>query len=79
MASQQLKNRILSELDSLISRAKTQIKNEGKTKFIENRLIAFNAKKWHKGNAPKKGIRITLAFKCDRMKLYGKDNTLLEI
>tara|TARA_R100000657_G_C4682772_1_gene133166 strand:+ start:2119 stop:2568 length:450 start_codon:yes stop_codon:yes gene_type:complete len=45
-----------------------EIKNEGKTKFIENRLIAFNAKKWHKGNAPKKGIRITLAFKCDRMK-----------
>ena len=35
MASQQLKNRILSELDSLISRAKTQIKNEGKKKLQE--------------------------------------------
>tara|TARA_A100001201_G_scaffold128923_1_gene114149 strand:+ start:2918 stop:3820 length:903 start_codon:yes stop_codon:yes gene_type:complete len=35
MASQQLKNRILMEIDSLYSRAKTQLKNEGKKKLQE--------------------------------------------
>ena len=34
--------------------------------FVSNRVIVFNAKEKHKGNAPKdnsKGPRITLAFK----------------
>ena len=40
-----------------------QIKGEGKTKFVQNRLICFDAKKMHRGLAPDDGVRITLAFK----------------
>ena len=40
-----------------------QIKAEGKTKFVQNRLICFDAKKMHRGLAPDDGVRITLAFK----------------
>jgi hypothetical protein len=40
-----------------------EIKNEQKIDFIQNRLIAFDAKKIHKGLAPENGTRITLAFK----------------
>jgi len=40
-----------------------EIKNEKKINFKENRLIIFDAQKLHKGHAPKKGYRITLAFK----------------
>jgi hypothetical protein len=41
-----------------------EIKNDKKIKFKEGRLIIFDAKKLHKGHAPKKGYRITLAFKA---------------
>ena len=42
-----------------------QIKNENKIEFEEDKLILFDAKKLHKGNAPSKGSRITLAFKTN--------------
>jgi hypothetical protein len=41
-----------------------EIKNEGKYKFEKNKLIMFDAKKEHRGLAPSKGVRITLAFKA---------------
>tara|TARA_Y100001947_G_C10260771_1_gene269998 strand:- start:430 stop:897 length:468 start_codon:yes stop_codon:yes gene_type:complete len=41
-----------------------EIKDEQKIDFIQNRLVAFDAVKKHKGHAPDKGnVRITLAFK----------------
>jgi len=40
-----------------------EIKDEEKINFVQNRLIAFDAKKIHRGNAPNKDVRITLAFK----------------
>ena len=40
------------------------IEGSDKTRFVQNRLICFDANKTHKGLAPKKGVRITLAFKC---------------
>jgi len=40
-----------------------EIKNEQKINFIQNRLIAFNAKKMHRGLSYEDGARITLAFK----------------
>ena len=43
-----------------------EIKGEEKYQFVQNRLIVFEAKKLHKGLAPKKGPRITLAFKTKR-------------
>ena len=45
-----------------------QIKGEGKTKFVQNRLICFDAKKMHRGLAPDDGVRITLAFKTKIIK-----------
>tara|TARA_R110002060_G_scaffold12981_2_gene18447 strand:+ start:1227 stop:1691 length:465 start_codon:yes stop_codon:yes gene_type:complete len=43
-----------------------EIKEENKIKFVQNRLIAFDAKKEHRGLAPNKGeVRITLAFKTN--------------
>ena len=43
-----------------------EIKNENKIDFIQNRLIAFDAGKLHRGRAPNKGeVRITLAFKTN--------------
>ena len=38
---------------------------KSKIEFEEDKLILFDAKKPHKGNAPKKGNRITLAFKTE--------------
>jgi hypothetical protein len=40
-----------------------EIKDEEKINFVQNRLIAFDAKKLHRGTAPNKDVRITLAFK----------------
>ena len=40
-----------------------QIKGEGKIDFVQNRLIAFDAKKLHRGLSPTNDVRITLAFK----------------
>ena len=40
-----------------------EIKDEEKINFVQNRLITFDAKKLHRGIAPDKGVRITLAFK----------------
>jgi hypothetical protein len=40
-----------------------EIKDNDKIIFKEKRLIVFDAKTPHKGHAPKKGYRITLAFK----------------
>jgi len=41
-----------------------EIKDEEKIEYKFNRLIYFDAKKMHRGNAPKQNIpRITLAFK----------------
>jgi len=43
-----------------------EIKNEKKIKFKKNKLICFDAKKFHRGIAPKEGVRITLAFKTTK-------------
>ena len=44
--------------------ASFEIKDEGKFEYKFNRLIGFDANKFHKGNAPKQNLpRITLAFK----------------
>ena len=42
-----------------------QIKDEDKIDFVQNRLISFDAKKFHRGLAPTKpgDVKITLAFK----------------
>jgi len=40
-----------------------EIKNEKRFSFVENSLIIFDASKSHKGHAPSKDYRITLAFK----------------
>lgn len=40
-----------------------EIQDEEKINFVQNRLIIFDAKKKHRGLAPNKGVRITLAFK----------------
>ena len=45
-----------------------QIKGEDKIKFVQNRLICFDANKMHRGLAPKDGVRITLAFKTKIIK-----------
>ena len=49
---------------TLNNKGSFEIKNETPIDFIQNRLIAFDASKEHRGNAPDKGeVRITLAFK----------------
>ena len=40
-----------------------EIKDEGQIQFKKNKLIIFDSKKLHRGLAPIKGVRITLAFK----------------
>lgn len=40
-----------------------EIQGEDKIKFVQNRLICFDANKMHRGLAPNDGVRITLAFK----------------
>ena len=40
-----------------------EIEGDKKIQFIQNRLICFDSNKMHRGLAPNKGIRITLAFK----------------
>ena len=44
-----------------------QIKGLGKTQFVQNRLVCFDANKMHRGLAPDSGVRITLAFKCRKI------------
>jgi len=42
---------------------------DGKIKkipFVQNTLIKFNSKIMHRGRSPKKGVRITLAFKTKK-------------
>ena len=45
-----------------------QIKNQKDIKFKKNKLICFDATKLHRGLAPTKGVRITLAFKTTKIK-----------
>tara|TARA_E500000318_G_scaffold15672_2_gene16080 strand:+ start:1039 stop:1482 length:444 start_codon:yes stop_codon:yes gene_type:complete len=42
-----------------------EIENECIIPFEKNKLIVFNSNLVHKGHAPKKGMRITLAFKIN--------------
>jgi hypothetical protein len=42
-----------------------EIKNKEIIKFEKDKLILFNAKEPHKGNAPRNNKRITLAFKTE--------------
>jgi len=49
-----------------------EIKNEKIIKFEENKLIIFDAQKKHKAYAPKKGVRISLAFKTTMIKNNDK-------
>ena len=45
-----------------------EIKDEEKIEYKFNRLIYFDAKKLHKGHAPKQNIpRVTLAFKTEKL------------
>jgi len=44
-----------------------EIKDEKRIKFEKNKLVVFDPSKLHKGHAPKKGIRITLAFKAKQI------------
>jgi len=44
-----------------------EIKKEGKIKFEKNKLIIFDSQKLHRGLAPSKGVRITLAFKTNKI------------
>ena len=37
--------------------------------FVQNTLIAFDAKTPHRGRAPKRGARVTLAFKTEKKKI----------
>jgi hypothetical protein len=39
--------------------------------FKKNKLICFDAKKLHRGLAPKKGVRITVVFKTE---IIGEKN-----
>ena len=48
-----------------------QIKNEESISFKKNKLICFDAKKLHRGLAPKKGARITVVFKTE---IIGEKN-----
>lgn len=49
-----------------------EIKDEGKFEYKFNRLIYFDAKKPHKGNAPIQNIsRITLAFKTQSLMIQA--------
>ena len=51
---------------TLNNKGSFEIKNEPPVNFIQNRLIAFDSSKEHRGNAPDKGeVRITLAFKTN--------------
>jgi len=51
---------------TLNNKGSFEIKNETPIDFIQNRLIAFDAEKLHRGHAPNKGeVRITLAFKTN--------------
>ena len=46
-----------------------EYKEDGEVKeipFVKNTLIAFDAKMPHRGRAPKRGVRITLAFKTEK-------------
>jgi len=45
-----------------------EIKDEEKIEYKFNRLIYFDAKKLHKGHAPKQNVpRVTLAFKTNKL------------
>jgi len=44
-----------------------EIKDEKRIEFEKNKLVVFDPSKLHKGHAPKKGIRITLAFKAKQI------------
>ena len=46
-----------------------EYKEDGEVKeipFVKNTLIAFDAKMPHRGRAPKRGARVTLAFKTEK-------------
>ena len=45
-----------------------EIKGSDKIKFVQNRLVCFDANKMHRGTAPNDGVRITLAFKTKIIK-----------
>jgi len=49
-----------------------EVKNEFRIPFEKNKLIIFNSNLIHKGHAPTKDIRITLAFK---IKLNSEDTS----
>ena len=52
-----------------------EIKDEGKYEYRFNRLIYFDAKKLHKGNAPIQNVsRITLAFKTKSLLSPNENN-----
>ena len=53
---------------SLKEKGQFIIKDEEIIEFVQNRLIIFDSKKLHKGVAPVKGARISLAFKINFQK-----------
>tara|TARA_R100000353_G_scaffold79283_1_gene59714 strand:- start:1023 stop:1490 length:468 start_codon:yes stop_codon:yes gene_type:complete len=53
----------LTCLYMLVGSGNFEIKDEKTFKFEKNKLICFDARKLHMGHEPKKGPRITIAFK----------------
>ena len=54
--------------DKPITAQSWKVREDDKIKkipFVQNTLIKFNSKFLHRGRSPKKGIRITLAFKTE--------------
>jgi hypothetical protein len=54
---------LLMVSDSLKDCGHFDLKDEKMINFVKNRLIIFDSKKLHRGLAPIKGVRISLAFK----------------
>tara|TARA_R110002020_G_scaffold118970_1_gene271760 strand:- start:341 stop:874 length:534 start_codon:yes stop_codon:yes gene_type:complete len=56
--------------DEPITAQSYKVREDDKIKkipFVQNTLIMFNSKFLHRGRAPKKGVRITLAFKTKKV------------
>tara|TARA_R100000388_G_scaffold42570_1_gene32579 strand:- start:276 stop:743 length:468 start_codon:yes stop_codon:yes gene_type:complete len=54
---------LLMVSDTLKDCGHFDLKDEKMINFVKNRLIIFDSKKLHRGLAPIKGVRISLAFK----------------
>jgi|TARA_R100000027_G_C2201332_1_gene80073 hypothetical protein len=62
----------LTCLYMLVGSGDFEIKDEKTFQFKKNKLICFDARKLHMGHEPKKGPRITIAFKTKIIKNEGE-------